>query len=366
MSASLTIQTIRVQPTTDTFTTAEAEATTTTNTTVEVAEAKSTADDDVAVTTTSSLLSSISSSAATTVKTQELSGVWCPLLMTLANNTFCMNVNNEKKPFAFNGNSRILYKPQIQYSTPNNDNNKKLNSNSYTSNNCYINNSQKQQQQRQQQKQLRYYIPNYCLRCCCSHCRHYRQITSGRLSDTINPQITKTIKDTTNNNLKVYCVMDTLSPIMITNTNTNTNTNEKENFFLNNLQIQNPLPFIIFKSLPNSLVLLIVSHESLYRIPYQQKAIWKFDLENYNNDDDGGSTLCSRKGNNLTTITRENLNKCLIKASENNVEIKNKTSIVQCVNGNDGVGAVVGGVNGSIEKIVKNLDKFTVLLIKRK
>lgn len=349
MSASLTIQTIRVQPTTDAFRAAEAEATIAAiNATVEVQAAESA--DTATVTETPT-------SATTTVKTQELSGVWCPLLMTLANNTFCMSVNNEKKPFAFNGNSRILYKPQIQYSTPNMNSNRR--------NNCYTNDSQL----RNHYHQRHYYIPNYCSRCCCGHCRHYRQITSGRLSDTINPQITKTIKDTTNNNLKVYCEMDTIKgPMMITTTTTN---NVKEKFFSYNLQ--NPLPFIIFKSYPNSLVLLIVSHESLYPVHLQEKAIRKIDLENYNNGrassssghDGGGSGTIQLNGYNLNAITRENLNKCLIKASEN-TKIKDKISVVQYVNSdNDDAGVGISG-GRSIVKIVKNLDKFTVLLLKRK
>lgn len=219
ISASLTIQTIRVQPTTAAGAGAAAAA----------AEATATA-------TTTTAIATLSPAAF--VKTQELSGVWCPLLMTLANNSFCASANN-KKPFAFNGNSRVLHKPQIQYCAAKNN-----------KNNCYTTEPTiyqlKQQQQQQQQK--RHHLHHYHAHCCCPR---YRQITSG-LCAPINPQITKPIKDSTNN-LNVYREMDTTSTTRTTITN--------KHFFAYNLQ--KLLPFIILKPNPNSLLLLTISHESL-------------------------------------------------------------------------------------------------------
>lgn len=217
ISASLTIQTIRVQP------------------------------PNAAAKAIAAILS-----PATTVKTQELSGVWCPLLMTLANNTFC--ANNKKKPFVFNGNSRVLFKPQIRYSIQNSSNN---NCCSCCTTEPIIN----------QQQTLKHYNPHcrcycgYCC-CCCCHCSfcRYRQITSGPC-DKINPQATETITNTTNN-YKVYCEMDTIT------------TNINENFFACNLQ--NPLPSILLKAQQNSLPLLIISLESLPYIPLTTNSI---DLE---------------------------------------------------------------------------------------
>lgn len=61
-------------------------------------------------TTTTTSDVGVASASAKPVKTQELSGVWCPLLMTLPNNSFCSN-----KPYIYYGNSSVLHRPQIQY-----------------------------------------------------------------------------------------------------------------------------------------------------------------------------------------------------------------------------------------------------------
>ncbi|KAI8126512.1 Protein cappuccino [Lucilia cuprina] len=302
--ASLTIQTIRVQPTTEYTTTDDDD------------------DDAVAVEETATTTAAIATLSPATFakKTQELSGVWCPLLMTLANNTaFCTSANN-KKPFGLNGNSRVIYKPQIQYCSSNNSN--KNNKSSNTNNYLTTEPTTIQYHNQLQQQHLHHYYPNCCRRCCCCSRRRYRQITSG-LCNTINPQTTKTIKDSTNN-LKVYCEMDTTSRT-ITN----------ENFFACNLP--NPLPSIILKQNPNLLPFLTISPESLRQI-----LIATMDhLANNPNDLE----------NSVDTITTENLYKCLIKVTKDN-KIYYNTAIVRC---------------GVVQQSEKNLDNLstTCILLKR-
>ena len=143
---------------------------------------------------------------ATAENTPELSGVWCPLLMTVANNTF---FSNKKRSIAFDGNSSVLYKPQIHYNNAykneNNNNNKDKDKNNKKALRIY-----KQQHlyhcQPQPHNTIQYPYPySGCHSSCC--CCYSQTKSRLYIATTINPQIAEHIKDT--NNLKVACGMDT-------------------------------------------------------------------------------------------------------------------------------------------------------------